>query len=263
MTHYNDKRKDGDKMLYDSLYSDFCELFKEDRRIFEEKQKAQLIEDCDGMHILFGFIVVPYVINLINECENEKVKTAFAFFEEMADSKDAKISEVLEFTVLEGLIARGPKFLNTCKSLMGDKTLESCKHIETWFAFNPEESAEVEKILCEHCGNELEYFQANSICGYYCGTCGDCVITSYFEPIVKDSVVYTIFIDQQEPIKDAIKAASKVFGCNYLDARKGLAEGTLNVSAGAREIQKKAIILQKGNVLFHIEPEFPYSIEII
>ncbi len=117
-----------------------------------------------------------------------------------------------------------------------------------------------EIVLCKKCGNEMEYHQEKYTCGWICPVCGDGAVTTYVEPIDRDYTMYSLRVSAQNPFTDAIKASSKVFGCNYLEARKGLLEGSLLTSGNAREIQNKAIVLQGGSVAFQIEPVFPYQI---
>ncbi len=119
----------------------------------------------------------------------------------------------------------------------------------------------IEKVFCKKCGNEMEYFRKNHTQGWICPVCGDGMVTSYFDPIESDFTVYTIHANAQKPLADAIKTSAEIFCCNYLEARKGLMEGSLQISEKAQEIQKKAFALQNASVLFHIEPDFPYPIE--
>ncbi len=58
------------------------------------------IDEEDGMHIIFSFIIVP----LLREWCNTKKQIAdhiFDFFENMARSNDTGVLEVLDFSVLE------------------------------------------------------------------------------------------------------------------------------------------------------------------
>ena len=89
-------------------------------------------EPSDGMHIMFGMVIVPYVMELMASCNDFKLKLCFRFFEQMANEEDAMISEVLEFTVLENLISNGRETLNKCKAYMGKKTLECCSMVEKY-----------------------------------------------------------------------------------------------------------------------------------
>ena len=115
-----------------------------------------------------------------------------------------------------------------------------------------------ETVLCEKCGNEMVYFQEKHSCGWTCPNCGDGIVTTYLEPIERDETIYTVVTVAQEATIDAIRSSSKVFGCSFLEARKGLSDGSLSFSGKAREVQKMTQILKDGNVSFRIEPEYPY-----
>lgn len=118
-----------------------------------------------------------------------------------------------------------------------------------------------EKTICEKCGTEMLPIDPCKPVGMKCPKCGWGWATTYIEAIEQDQTLYTMSIDKQDPLIDAVKLVAEVFSCNFLEARKSLIDGTFNVSGRACDIQKKAALLKKGNVSFRIEPEFPYSIE--
>lgn len=113
-------------MEYETLYDRFVQCFPDDSSRIQEIAECAAAEPTDGMHIMFGMVVVPFLMELLEECKEEKLKVAFDYFERMAEVDDSMISEVLEFTVLEDLISRGNLILEKCKSYMGPKTLERC-----------------------------------------------------------------------------------------------------------------------------------------
>lgn len=119
-------------MNYDSLYSYFITFVPQYRTWLERKCMECHAEESDGMHIMFGMVVVPFVIELLHACDTETLKKVFAFFEDMALTSDKEIQEVLEFTVLEGLISAGEGILLQCKTYMGPETMESCISVEQY-----------------------------------------------------------------------------------------------------------------------------------
>ena len=119
-------------MSYEELYYEFLKLFPDDKDTIQEIAKTADAEPADGMHIMFGMVVVPFIIKLIEDNEEFKIKTAFDFFEKMAESEDSLISEVLEFTILEDLISRDKHILEKCRVFMGRKTMESCSVVENY-----------------------------------------------------------------------------------------------------------------------------------
>lgn len=118
-----------------------------------------------------------------------------------------------------------------------------------------------EIIKCKKCATEMIPIDNNEPIGMKCPKCGWSWVTTFIDPIAQDQTKYTVFLDKQEPLINAIKATAVVFTCNYLEARQGLLDGALQFSGNALTIQKSAKYLQKNNVIFHIEPEFPYSID--
>lgn len=120
-------------MQYEKLYNDFKNLFPEDAGRLNKLAKISSVEPSDGMHIVFGMVVVPFLLELLSQNESEKLNIAFDFFEQMANSKDVLISEVLEFTVLEDFISQDKDVLNKLKAYMKPETLKSCIAVEKFF----------------------------------------------------------------------------------------------------------------------------------
>ncbi|MCQ2510084.1 MAG: hypothetical protein MJ116_06435 [Lachnospiraceae bacterium] len=119
-------------MKYESLYDEFIQCFPDDQFRLKELAEGAAAEPSDGMHIMFGMVVVPFLMELLNSCKETKLKAAFEYFEKMAEAGDPMVSEVLEFTVLEDIISRGKSTLDKCKSYMGQKTIESCVAVEKY-----------------------------------------------------------------------------------------------------------------------------------
>ncbi|MDO4179485.1 MAG: hypothetical protein Q4D21_09930 [Phascolarctobacterium sp.] len=98
----------------------------------EMLETSSHIDTKDGMHVIFGMVVVPYLVHLLDLGDKDKLKRAFEYFEKMASSGDILICEVLEFTILEDLISRGAKNLELAKKFMQHETLESCLKVEKY-----------------------------------------------------------------------------------------------------------------------------------
>lgn len=91
-------------MKYDELYDSFVRLFPEDRAVFDQlKLDADVDENEDGMHIMFGMVVVPYIKTIVNGSPL-KTKKAFDFLEEMKLDKNPDIGNVADVSVLEALM---------------------------------------------------------------------------------------------------------------------------------------------------------------
>ena len=120
-------------MKYDELYKTFKEEISEGYTFFEVKEKENLIDETDGMHTAFGMVIVPYILHIVQNNRLLEINKVFSFLENMAICDDAKIKEVLDFTVLEQLVDEGHDILGQCKQYMGKNTLMHCEEIEKYF----------------------------------------------------------------------------------------------------------------------------------
>ncbi len=119
-------------MNYENLFDCFLECMGKESSTINELAKKENVNAADGMHMVFGVVVIKYLIDNIKEAEEEIVDKIFGFFEKMAQSEDAMVCEVLEFTILEELASLDKKTFEYCKKKMGKETLESCKTIEEY-----------------------------------------------------------------------------------------------------------------------------------
>ncbi|MBR6364581.1 MAG: hypothetical protein IKS10_00570 [Lachnospiraceae bacterium] len=90
-------------MRYETLYDDFLRLFPGDEPLFRGLEKKSDAERSDGMHVMFGMVVCPYILKIVSE-DPQKTKKAFDFIEQMETSGDDDIVNVAEVTVLEDLM---------------------------------------------------------------------------------------------------------------------------------------------------------------
>lgn len=120
-------------MKYEDLYNDFKRDIFEGKEFYEKKEKENSIDESVGMHIIFGLVVVPYIIYLLQIKDISTLKKIFKFLERMAISRDIKVNEVLDFTILEQLADEGHDLLFQCKPYMGTNTLQHCEEIEKYF----------------------------------------------------------------------------------------------------------------------------------
>ena len=84
------------------------------------KEKENLIDETDGIHIVFGMVVVPYILYNVQSKNTSEIKRLFSFIENMAMCEDKKINE-------------GHDTLNQCKRYMGMNTLKHCEKVEKYF----------------------------------------------------------------------------------------------------------------------------------
>lgn len=82
-------------MKYNSLIEDIFNAIPELREEYSSKAEENLIDEETGVHIVFGMIIVPYLVKLLKMKENyeckEVLRRIFIFFEEMAKSDDVLI----------------------------------------------------------------------------------------------------------------------------------------------------------------------------
>lgn len=120
-------------MKYHELYNTLKREIPEGYSFFKVKEKECLIDGTDGMHIVFGMVIVPYILHIVQNNKMSEINKLFLFLENMAICEDVKITEVLDFTVLEQLVDEGHDTIEQCKQYMGKNTLMHCEEIEKYF----------------------------------------------------------------------------------------------------------------------------------
>lgn len=120
-------------MRYDELYQEFKAEMPEGLYFFKIKEKENLIDEKDGIHTIFGMVIVPYILHILQNKKISEIKKIFSFLEDMAVCEDIKVNEVLDFTILERLADEGYNILEQCKQYMGINTLKHCQEIEKYF----------------------------------------------------------------------------------------------------------------------------------
>ena len=119
-------------MKYEEIYNDFVSLFPDDIEYFNEKERETGADTGTGMHVVFGMIVAPFVIKITKESP-DKAKKAFDFFETMETSEDARIAELVEFTILENLLTEDKDMIPEYEKYFGEETKIAAKAVEKWF----------------------------------------------------------------------------------------------------------------------------------
>ena len=119
-------------MKYEDLYDEFINLFPEDKEFFKRLEEETGAERSIGMHIMFGLVVSPYILRLL-EKEPEKAKKAFEFIEKMETSEDERIANVADVSVLEILITEEDGGIEKICKYLGPKSLASVSHSAQYF----------------------------------------------------------------------------------------------------------------------------------
>jgi len=123
-------------LKYNSLIEDIFKAIPELREEYNSKAEENLIDEETGVHVVFGVIIVPYLVELLkreNDNHKEVLRRTFIFFEEMAKSDDVLIQEVLEFTIIESFIDEGKEVLSNAYKYMLEETKESSSEVERFF----------------------------------------------------------------------------------------------------------------------------------
>lgn len=113
---------------YNAMFDWFIELFPDDKDWFDNKCKEMDAFPEDGMHVVFGMVVVPYILE-VAITDERKMEIAFDFIERMEFYGISKIAEVIEFTVLENLHGADKDKLDLCLKYMGSETKKAFEAI--------------------------------------------------------------------------------------------------------------------------------------
>ena len=90
-------------------------------------------DEQPGAHIIFGDILNPYLISLLELGDRENtIKRIFAFLEQLANYEDSQIQEVVTVTVCERLGDR-KDLLAKARQYMGNNTLRLSHQIEEFW----------------------------------------------------------------------------------------------------------------------------------
>ena len=90
------------------------------------------IDENDGMHIWFEFVVTPIVLDAIKNNNQSLITKSFEFVENTLKTGDKDITEVIEFSFLEGIVAELGKNINKIDLYFGVETLKSINEIKKY-----------------------------------------------------------------------------------------------------------------------------------
>jgi len=115
-------------MKYETVLSELLATVPEIETIVRKKMVEEEIDEEDGMHIIFSFVIVP----LLREWCNTKKQTAahiFDFFENMAHSNDTGVLEILDFSVLEPIADMDKSDRKIIEKFMKAETMDRYQYI--------------------------------------------------------------------------------------------------------------------------------------
>lgn len=119
-------------MNKDDAITNYLKIVPEIEECFKIQCQDSFIDDTDGAYVVWGLGIMPCVIKLINNYdENISIlERTFDFFEEMASS-DEEVRELLLYSVLEKL-GDDKKLLNVSMAFMGKNTLKYFEQVENF-----------------------------------------------------------------------------------------------------------------------------------
>ena len=114
---------------------------------------------------------------------------------------------------------------------------------------------------CPTCGNILERYVSQDAVWYHCPICNWEYIEDVIDKPWKDQRIYTLILIPRNCInKSTLKSISRVFECNYIQAKKILETNSdiIICTGNATNIKTMRDVLKEGEVLYRIEPQFPW-----
>lgn len=120
-------------MKYENIVRFFLTEVPESSDYYNKHKSAKLIDDNTGVHVVFGMIILPFILESCDKADYVTIDIIFAFLEKMSQCEDVRVVEVLDFTILEGFADEGKERLNRIKKYMWENTLQHCEDIEKYF----------------------------------------------------------------------------------------------------------------------------------
>jgi len=96
-------------ITYENLLQNALSVLPEFKHEYEDLIERNIIDKESGNHILFSYIFVPIALETLKQGNEEMKQRYFNFLENMAASKDVRVTEVCDFTVLEELYWQADK----------------------------------------------------------------------------------------------------------------------------------------------------------
>lgn len=121
-------------------YNEMFNEFKKYVGVSDNKLLKYIIEnnidEQDGMHIWFEFVVTPFLLDAIKNNKTKEITKSFEFIELCLNSKDKEITEVIEFSLLEGIVADIGININILDKYLGNETKKSIVSIKKYIINN-------------------------------------------------------------------------------------------------------------------------------
>lgn len=120
------------QLTYSTLVARLLDIVPELQPAYEA-EKQFWDEEKPGAHIIFGDILTPYLISLLEKnSDPQALYRVFTLLEEMATHIDSRIQEVVAFSVCERL-ADHPRWVEAAEVYIGPKTRELLSQVRDFW----------------------------------------------------------------------------------------------------------------------------------
>jgi endonuclease IV len=123
-------------MVYNEMFNEFKKYVGINDNELSNYISENNIDNSDGMHIWFEFVITPYLINIIKNNNVNKIIKSFEFIEQCLRTKNTDITEVIEFSLLEGVVAEIGLKINELYIYFGEETIKSIDCIKKYIQIN-------------------------------------------------------------------------------------------------------------------------------
>jgi endonuclease IV len=123
-------------MVYNEMFNEFKKYVGINDNELSNYISENNIDNSDGMHIWFEFVITPYLINIIKNNNVNKIIKSFEFVEQCLKIKNTDITEVIEFSLLEGVVAEIGLKINELYIYFGEETIKSIDCIKKYIQIN-------------------------------------------------------------------------------------------------------------------------------
>lgn len=123
-------------MVYNELFKEYMEYVGLSNNDVSCYIAENNLDEDDGMHVWYEFVVTPILVNAIKNNDNNILTKSFEFIEECLKSDDKDVTEVIEFSLLEGIIAEIGEDIKNIDLYFGDETMKSIDSIKKYIFSN-------------------------------------------------------------------------------------------------------------------------------
>ena len=121
-------------MEYDNIINILIDRFPELKNIYEADYEE---DDYEGLpHVIYGNVFIPYIVKTCKNADVAKLNEISLFLEEMAQSEDYGVNNLLGVSVIESLYNDSfidPEPLKILRKHLKEKTLQELVNMEKWY----------------------------------------------------------------------------------------------------------------------------------